>query len=248
MFLGLLAWAGCSGPAPGPGPAPEPLRLAAASDLQAVLPEVVQQFTADTGIAVAPITFGASGQLAEQVRQGAPFDVFLAADEDYVKNLARDGSIAADTVAVYAKGRLVLVAASGRENLVRSIDDLKGPEVRRVAIANPEFAPYGKAARRALEAAGLWDTLGPKLVRGESVRQALQFVQTGDADAGLVGHSIARDTGLATIALDPTTAPPIPQAMGVVASSKHPEQARVFARFVLDQGRAVLKDHGYDFP
>ncbi len=224
------------------------MRVAAASDLQAVLPGLLRQYAAETGESVAPPTFGASGQLAEQIRQGAPFDVFLAANEDYVQALAKEGVIAADSVAVYAQGRLVLVVASGREDSLRSLADLNGPEAHRVAIANPDFAPYGKAARQALERAGLWDVLGPKLTRAESVRQALQFVQSGDADAGLVGQSIARGSGLKTVSLGTEIATPLPQALGVVAASDQPDQARSFVQFVLGKGRPTLAEHGYDLP
>lgn len=244
VYVCLLAGQGCADPASGPAP----LRVAAASDLQAVLPRLIAAFTAETGIAVAPPTFGASGQLAEQVRQGAPFDVFLAANEEYVQALAEDGTIIADTVVVYARGRLVLVVDPGREEVVARLDDLNDPKVRRVAIANPEFAPYGKVARAALEKAGLTSALGPKLVRAESVRQALQFVQTGDADAGLVGQSIARASGLKTIELDELIAPPVPQALGILTTSRRPNEARAFTRFVLNEGRSLLMGHGFDVP
>jgi molybdate transport system substrate-binding protein len=226
--------------------AAEPLRVAAASDLQAVLPVLIDRFTAETGLAVAPPTFGASGQLAEQIRQGAPFDLFLSANQEYVESLVSEGAITPDSVAIYARGRLVIAVHRDAVDAVSELADLDSPQVHRVAIANPEFAPYGLAARQALERSGLWDRLQPKLARAESVRQALQFVQSGNAEAGLVGQSIARDAGVTVIPLDDDF-PPIPQALGILASSRRPQEAQALARFLLG-GQEIFREHGFAPP
>ena len=176
--------------------------MAAASDLQGVLPNLAERFTAATGITITPVV-GASGQLAEQIRQGAPFDVFLSANIAYVRKLASEGHITADSVRVYAQGRLVLVVNRQSNVTVKALADLTGPEVKHIAIANPDVAPYGLAARQTLEKSGLWDSLKPKVVQAETVRQAMQFVQSGNAEVGLVAHSVAEDPRVRKIDVDP---------------------------------------------
>jgi molybdate transport system substrate-binding protein len=224
------------------------LRVAAASDLQGVLPALTDRFTANTGITVTPI-IGASGQLAQQIRQGAPFDVFLSANMTFVQDLAREGRIEPDTVQLYATGRLVLVVSRRSRVAVDGLTALARSEVRRVAIANPEVAPYGYAARQALEKAGLWESLKPKLVQAETVRQALQYVQTGNAEAGLVAHSVARVPEVDTIEIDPVLYQPIVQGLGVVAQTGHGEAARKFTAFLLSaEGQKVLASSGFGSP
>lgn len=240
---------GCS-PAlkPPPNSHEAALRIAAASDLQGVLPELIAAYRAESGRLVDPPSFGASGQLAEQVRQGAPFDLFLSANEKYPRTLADEGVVDAGSVAVYARGRLVLVAASGADG-VGSLDDLTGPGVVGVAMANPEFAPYGAAAKTALERASLWEALQPKLVRANTVREAFEMVATGNVDAGLVASSVARGSGLRVIDLPDAIAPPLPQALGVVSNRPNAERARDFARFLAGPtGRAILVEHGFALP
>jgi molybdate transport system substrate-binding protein len=222
--------------------------VAAASDLQGVLPSLAERFTAGTGVTVTPVV-GASGQLAQQIRQGAPFDVFLSANMGFVRDLANEGLIEPDTVRSYARGRLVLVVNRGSGVTVEGLADLARPEVKRVAIANPEYAPHGLAARQALEKSGLWEGLKPKLVQAESVRLALQFVQTGNAEAGLVSHSVAEVPEVRQSRIDPSLYEPILQGLGIVARSGHGESARRFTRFLLDgEGQKVLASYGFDPP
>jgi molybdate transport system substrate-binding protein len=224
------------------------LRVAAASDLQGVLPTLTDRFTANSGITVTPI-IGASGQLAQQIRQGAPFDVFLSANMTFVQDLAKEGRIEPDTVRLYATGRLVLVVSRSSHVAVDGLAALARPEVKRVAIANPELAPYGYAARQALEKAGLLESLKPKLVQADTVRQALQYVQTGNAEAGLVAHSVARVPEVDAIEIDPVLYEPIVQGLGVVAQTGHGEAARTFTRFLLSgEGQKVLASAGFGSP
>ncbi|WP_435015420.1 molybdate ABC transporter substrate-binding protein [Tundrisphaera sp. TA3] len=241
LAAGLLA--GCGGRS-GP-PEPEPLRIAAASDLQHALPILVAAFRVDHPIPVEP-TFGSSGQLAEQVAQGAPFDLFLSANLDFVRTLARSGAIRPDSVREYARGSLVMVVHPGAGVEVRSIADLDRPEIRRIAIANPDLAPYGLAARQALEHARLWDRLEPKIVRAESVRQAFQFVATGNAEVGFVGRALAGDRNLRVVPVDPDAYAPIIQGLGCVARSRRAAEAEAFARFLLGEaGQALLVELGF---
>jgi molybdate transport system substrate-binding protein len=224
------------------------LRVAAASDLQGVMPTLTDRFTASTGVKVTPIV-GASGQLAQQIRQGAPFDVFLSANMTFVRDLAGEGLIEPDSVRAYARGRLVLVVNRASGVTVEGLAALARPEVKRVTIANPEFAPYGRAARQTLEKAGLWEGLKPKLVQAETVRQALQYVQTGNAEVGLVAHSVAGVPEVRPSESDPALYEPILQGLGLVARSGHGESARQFARFLLGgEGQKILASYGFDPP
>ena len=227
---------------------PTVLRAAAASDLIDVLPAWAQAFEAKTGVAVQP-TFGSSGKLAEQIRAGAPYDVFLSADRALVESLARDGAILNDSARPYAVGRLALAVRSDLASRLRTLDDLKRPEVKVIAVANPDVAPYGRAARATLTHAKLWDVLHDKVVLVENVRQALQHVESGDADAAFVSRSAVPAGAVSFVNLDPSAYEPIVQTLGVVARSASPGQAEEFARFILsDEGRAILLAFGFDAP
>lgn len=225
------------------------VHVAAASDLRQALQALIRRYRAEApGVTVVP-TFGASGQLAEQIRAGAPFALFLAANEGFVRGLAEEGLIDLDSIRPYAIGSLTLVVSRDAGAPVKSLADLAGPSVKKVAIANPETAPYGAAARQALRRAGLWDTLGPRLVIAESVRQALQFVQTGNAEAGLVGRAISDVPEVSAVAVDPALYDPIVQSLGIVSKAPRTAEARAFARFVLGPlGRETLVTHGLNPP
>ena len=237
----------CGPSAPGPAATPEPLRVAAASDLQTALPALARAFREARGVEVV-FTPGSSGQLAQQIAQGAPFDVFLAANRKFVDDLAARGVIRPDSVQSYARGSLVLAVREGQGPTIHSLDDLARPEVKRIALANPAFAPYGQAGKQALMRAGLWDRVESKVVLAETVRQALQFVESGNAEAGIVGRSILGVAGVRVVAIDPSGYDPIIQGLGVVAHSRHP-QADAFARFLLGEaGQALLRQHGFAPP
>jgi molybdate transport system substrate-binding protein len=249
LMLAMLAYPGCGSTPEEPSPpAPPDLRVAAASDLQGVLPTLIDRFTAATGVKVTPIV-GASGQLAQQIRQGAPFDIFLSANMTFVRDLVRDGLIESDTVRAYARGRLVLVVNRASGVTVEGLAALARPEIKRIAIANPDLAPYGRAARQALEKAGFWEGLKPKVVQAETVRQALQYVQTGNAEVGLVAHSVAGAPEVRPSDIDPALYEPILQGLGVVARSSRGDSARQFARFLLSgEGQKILASYGFDPP
>jgi molybdate transport system substrate-binding protein len=185
----LLALLAVQGWAQGPPP-----RVAAASDLQFALTEVADQFARETGQRV-ELIFGSSGNLARQIEDGAPFAVFLSADEAFVQRLARAGQTR-DQGVPYAVGRIVLFAPSGSplvpsEGLDGLARLMKAGRVARFAIANPEHAPYGRAAMQALQKRGLWEGLRPTLVLGENVSQAAQFATTGNAAGGIIAYSLA---------------------------------------------------------
>jgi len=240
-LLLLTILAGCGSKPAGP----PPLRVAAASDLQMALPIVIARFKSDTGIDVEPI-YGASGQLAQQVKAGAPFDLFLAANRSFVDDLARAGSIRPESVRPYARGSLVLVVNDLFDPGVKTLADLAGAKVKSIAIANPDIAPYGAAARQVLEREGLWEGVRPKLVMAENVRQALQFVESGNAEVGFVGRAIADVKGVRKIPIASGSYAPIVQGMGIVAESGRRDDAERFARFLIgDVGQGILRDFGF---
>lgn len=217
-----------------------PFTVAAAASMQRPLQAIAAAFTEQTGQAVT-LSLGATGTLAAQLEQGAPFDLFLAADEATPKRLAEKGLLT--EVHHYATGQLVL-AVSPQGAPISSLQDLAQPSVKRIAIANPEQAPYGKAAVEALKAAGVWAEVERKLVLGESIRQAAQFVESGNVDAGLLARSDAGS--LVTAPVPGTLYTPIHQALGLVVGSPHEATAKQFAQFLSSpEARRILTEFGF---
>lgn len=246
LLAAALTTAGCSRRSA----SADPLRVAAASDLQAAWPAIAQAFA--TGDRPPPeAVFGASGLLAEQVRQGAPFGLFLSASRDFMTPLAEAGVIRPGSVRSFAEGQLALVVSAELAAEVRSLDDLAGPGVHHLAIANPSHAPYGKAAKQAMERAGVWPAVEPKLVLAESVRQALQVVASGEAEAGVVAISLVTPpaAGLRVRPVDPALYDPVAIVLGVVAGSPNEDEAEALAAFLMSvEGRAVLARFGFRPP
>ena len=226
------------------------LTIAAASDLQPVLPRLVAAFEKETGHTVRT-TFGSSGNFYAQIANGAPFDLFLSADVRYPQQLARAGAAEAGTVTTYATGSIVLWARNPSGVDVRSgIEALTGAAVKRIAIANPDHAPYGRAAVAALRAAGVYDRIRRKLVLGENVGQAAQFVQSGNADVGILPLSLAKAEPLASAGsyatIQPSLYPPIEQAAVVLRASKSIAAARAFLQYLQrPENKTILANAGF---
>jgi len=223
------------------------LLLAAAADLAPALPALAAAFESETGIRVT-VTIGASGALAQQILHGAPVDVFASADRARIDEIARAGRVVQGTAAVYAYGRLALVTAGGVH--VTSIHDLAGPDVRRIAIANPESAPYGLAAQTALQRAGLWDSMQARIVIAENVRQTIQYVESGGVDVALTSLSLVRSDGRGRLLIVPDSLhEPLEQVLAVIAGRPHEREARALARFLTHGGgREILRGHGFALP
>jgi len=241
--LALTSWRTLA--APSPQAVIEPLTVAAAADLQFAFPEVGRLFEAETGQQVV-FTFGSSGNLARQIENGAPVDVFAAANAAYADDLRLKGLIVADSQQLYAQGQVVLAANRASGVQAERLEDLLQPAVTHVALANPGHAPYGLAAKQALQSAGLWEALHPKLVYGENVRQAMQFVRTGNAEAGLIALSVADMPELSYTLVDPGLYQPLHQVVAVVQGTSREAVAHRFIAFVNGpQGQAILRRYGF---
>lgn len=224
------------------------LTIAAAADMTYALKEIAAGFEQDTGTGVV-VSYGSTGMLSNQIRNGAPFDVYLAADASVVRSLAADGFILSDSVMPYATGVIVLAVRSESGLRIEGIKDLQRPDIRWVAIANPDHAPYGRAAKEALISSGIWETIKEKIVFGENVNQAVRFVQTGDADAGIVALSVAQLPGITFVRIDGVMHRPIEQAAGILKSSGEQTAAREFLKYLNGaQSAQILKRYGFGEP
>ncbi len=185
-------------------------------------------------------TFGSSGLLARQIENGAPYDVYLSANERFVAELVDSRRLLPDSVRLYALGRVGLWSKSGRYH---NLTDLLAPGMKHLAIPNPAHAPYGVAAREALKSRGIWSALESRIVYGENVQQALQFAESGNADAVLTAWSLVFNKG--GVLLPAEWHSPIRQTGAVVAGSRHPDAARRFLDFLTSRGgKALLAQHG----
>jgi molybdate transport system substrate-binding protein len=217
------------------------LTIAAASDLAPLADSLV------SASPIRPVTwsFGSSGQLRRQIEAGAPFDLYLSANEEYVRQLEQSGHLLKGSVRVYAQGQLGWWCPSRK---LTGINDLLKPEIRRIALPNPAHAPYGAAAVEMLKRAGVYDKLRDKLVFGENVRQAYEFARTGNVDTVITSWTLLQNTPDA--ALVPTSLyPSIRQAGGVVANSRLARQAQAFLEFLLSPaGQGILRKGGLGQP
>lgn len=228
--------------------------IAAASDLKFALEDIAGQFTKETGRTV-KLSFGSSGNFFRQISQNAPFELFMSADEQYVFDLAKQG-LTVDQGSLYAIGRLVLFAPKNSPLIPDA--ELKGlsatlqkGKIKRFAIANPEHAPYGRAAKAVLIAAGLWDALQDELVLGETVAQAAQFAVSGSAQGGIIAYSLALSPKIKAqgnfVLLPETLHQPLRQRMVLLKQAG--ETAKAFYAYLLKpEARTVFEQYGFVLP
>src|SRR4029077_10818318 len=230
------------------------ITVAAAADMSAALPELVAAYTKKTGQPV-KLSFGSSGNLTNQIRNGAPFDVFFSADEEYPQQLIAEGRVSKDTLYRYAVGRLVLwVPTDSPLDLSKlGMKALLEPSVKKISIANPATAPYGRAAASALRHFGIYEQVSSRLVLGENVSQAAQFVESGNAQAGLIAlsHALAaalKDKGRYwPVPLD--AYPALNQSAVVLSRSKQQDAARKFLEFLrTPEATSLLTSYGFNLP
>lgn len=224
------------------------LTVAAAADLAFALKDMAAGFEKEAGVKTV-ISFGSTGMLAKQIENNAPFDLFFAADARTIETLRDNGYVEADTITRYADGALALVVNKKSGVKVSGIKDLLRPEMKWIAIAQPLHAPYGRAAMEALKNAGVWEKIKYRIVYGESVRQALAYVQNGDATAGIIALSVADVPEVEYIAVDPSLHSPIRQSAAVITASKEKTSAREFLNYVTGKkGREILKKYRFILP
>lgn len=224
------------------------VRVAAAADLQRAFEELGKSFEKKTGIT--PVfDFGSSGLLAKQIEQGAPFYLFAAANKDYVDAAVKSGHCDAASVQLYARGRIVVWCPSGVAAPTK-LADLADPRFKRVAIANPVHAPYGRAAKQALEQAGVWDALQGKLVLGDNIEATMEYARQKAVDAAVVALSLAvvADGG-AFLPIDQAQYDPLEQELVVCGNGEEADAARQLVRYINSpEGREVMTRYGFLLP
>lgn len=243
-LAGIFGAAACSKHPPMSSSAP--LRIAAASDLSTAFEELGASYEKATGTKVI-FSFGATGLLERQIVEGAPFDVFLAADVSFVDDAIKAGACSPGSKQLYAVGRLAIVASPGAAFAVTSISDLADGRITRIAIANPEHAPYGRAARQAMKRAGVWRAVESKLVYGENVHQALQFAESGNADVAIVALALTAGRLPSAIAVPADLHDPIDQALVICARTPAAVRAaETFCAYVTSApGRSLMEKYGF---
>lgn len=247
LILALLAATapGCHGKDAAP---PAPARVAAAADLAFAFAEVGEAFSKKAG-AKPVFAFGSTGLLAKQIEEGAPFDLFAAANVSFTDTVIAKGMCDGASKALYARGRIVLWGRTGVQ-VPENLAGLTDPRFVKIALANPEHAPYGRAAREALQRAGVWESVQGRAVYGENVQQTLKFAESGNADIAFVALSLATVTkGGSYVPVDESLYAPIDQALVVCTHGKNPEMGRAFADFALSpEGHSIMKRYGFLLP
>ncbi len=240
VAVALVAVAGVYGQ-----PAKREVTVAAAANLSEVFQQIGPQFEAATGIH--PVfSFASTAQLALQIENGAPFDVYAAADVEHVEQLEKKGLLVPNSRAVYATGILALWFPPGGAAGIDRPEDLVQPGVKVIALAKPELAPYGLAARESLQKLGIWSKLEPRIVYADNISMAKQYGASGNADAVFTAYSLVLKEKGKVIQVSEQLHSPINQALGIVAASKKQDIARAFADFLLTgKGREILASSGY---
>jgi len=246
FFTAVLLFALCL-----PALSAEEITVAAASDLRFALKDIAARYEKQSGNTV-KLIFGSSGNFFSQIQNGAPFDVFFSADLDYPKKLEAAGQAEPGTLYQYATGKIVLwVRNDSKLDLTKGLAVLLDPSIQKIAIANPQHAPYGRAAVAALEHEKLYDKLKDKMVLGEHISQAAQFVESGSADAGIIALSLAVAPAMKAegryAQIPGDYHPPLQQGCVVLAASKKKQTARAFVEFLKEpEVLELLKKAGFE--
>ncbi len=233
--------------------AAQEITVAAAADLQFAMQDIAAQFQKQTGKSV-KITYGSSGNFYQQLQNGAPFDMFFSANVDYARKLDAAGLTEPGSLYPYATGKIVLwVPKESKIDVSKGIASLLDPAVKKIAIANPEHAPYGQAAVSALKKEDLYDKVSGKLVLGENISQAATFVASGATDAGIVALALAVSPNMKDkghyFEIPANEYPPIEQACVILKSAKDKETARKFLEFIKTPAVAdIFRSYGFSSP
>jgi molybdate transport system substrate-binding protein len=247
LVLALLSLS-CAPPDRATAPQQEEIIVGAAANLTDAFNEIGQAFTSDSGVKVT-YSYGSTAELTEQVKGGAPFDVFAAADVVHIDQLVDSGHIVRESRAVYARGRLALWIPPVSKATVEAPEDLLSLTVRFVSVATPASAPYGAAAVEALKRMQLWENVEPKVVYAPNINAAKQMAATGNADATFTAYSLVLNESGKIVMIDASLHEPLNQALGIGAASKKHLAAERFAAFILQgAGTHILKRYGYELP
>jgi molybdate transport system substrate-binding protein len=244
LIFTLLASLGCSA---------QELSAAAAADLNFAMKEIATQYRRDTGNTL-QLSFGSSGNFFIQIQNGAPFDLFFSADIAYPQKLEQAGLAEPGTLYAYAVGKIVLwVPNNSKLDLSTGINGLLDPSIRKIAIANPAHAPYGRAAEEALKKAGIYDRIKDKLVLGENISQTAQFVETGNADIGIVAESLALSPTMKSegryVEVPIALYSPLEQAAIILKSSRNQAIAKQFLNYLKrPASQQILIRYGFSLP
>jgi molybdate transport system substrate-binding protein len=248
ILLGLCAT--CSSTSAQQG---ESLTIAAAADLVYCLEDLNLEFRKSHPEVALKVSAGASGNLFAQIRNGAPFDIFMSADMKYPEELVKTALADSSSLTLYAIGHLVLWSMNPAIPVELGLESLRDEKVKRIAIANPEHAPYGRAAKAALVHGKLWDAIQSKLVLGENIAQTAQFVQTGNVDAGIVALSLVLASRLNNAGkyyeIPESYHPRLDQGAVLTKTGRAKPAAKVYVNFIRsDQARAVFNRYGFRLP
>ncbi|MEK7237621.1 MAG: molybdate ABC transporter substrate-binding protein, partial [Nitrospirota bacterium] len=229
------------------------ITIAAASDLSFAFKEIVTEYEKSTSNHV-KLTLGSSGNFYAQIQNGAPFDLYFSADIGYPKKLEEAGLVVPGSLYPYAVGRIVLWAGNGSHlDLSKGLEVLREPTIKKIAIANPKHAPYGRAAVAAMEHFKVYDQVKDKLILGENISQAAQFIESGACDAGVIALSLALAPAMKAAGqyweIPAAAHLPLEQGAVILKQSKHPEAARQFLEFIKgQQGQEIMKRYGFTLP
>ena len=226
----------------------EDLIVAAASNLTDAFAELGPRFTSKTGIQVV-FSFGATADLAKQIENGAPFDVFAAADTEHVEQLESKGLLEPGTRALYARGRLVMWLPPGSNLKANRIQDITAKAFERIAIAKPDVAPYGRATVESLRALGIWNEIEARVIYGQNVSQTKQYAATSNAEVAFIPLALVKPGEGSYLEVNEELHRPIDQALGIIKDSKKQAAAREFVRFLLSpEGQELMMRKGYSKP
>jgi molybdate transport system substrate-binding protein len=224
------------------------LRVAGASDLVFVMDELVKGFEKKTGAKVDFVP-GSSGKLATQIKEGAPFDVFFSANEKFIDDVIESGACAKGTKKMYARGRIVMWSREGGVAPPATLDGLSDAKYARIAIAQPEHAPYGKAAKEALEKLGVWAAVEPRVVYASNIKETMQMAETGNADIAIIALSLAVKSRGAHVDIPADLHAPIDQALAVCNNGKQKALGQKFADHATEPASVeLLKQYGFAQP
>ena len=242
-FMLLLISSGCTSSG---NDSKQELNIAAAANFSLAFAEIGKKFEEDTGIKVI-FSFGSTGQLADQIENGAPFDLFASADKSFVEYLKEKQLLINDTAQLFAVGRIGIVTKKDKN--VNSIEDLVKENVVKLAIANPDHAPYGLAAKQALQSARIWDEVESKLVYGRNISDTLTYVETGNAEAAIVAKSLVNKDHVRFILIDEENHQPIEQMIAVIKRTATEDKARQFIEFLKGPiGKPIMESYGFKVP